>query len=89
MSYRPLVTNSRLAERNDATQLFQVVVKLKDGGECRLFYGPEGTKINRLQTTPCSVCRRDYYCNCMDKFVDVISSQVDLEELKAAQPAAK
>ncbi|ASS65907.1 MULTISPECIES: hypothetical protein [Paenibacillus] len=89
MSYRPIVTGSKLAERNDSTGLYQVVVKLKDGGECRLFYSPLGTKINRLQTTPCPVCRRDYYCSCMDNFVEEISGQVDLEELKAAQPASK
>ncbi|AJY76401.1 hypothetical protein [Paenibacillus beijingensis] len=87
MAFRPIVVDSKLVGSNAKTGLYQVLVKLRDGSQCRVFYNNKEATVNRLQTTPCPICRRDYYCNCLDKFTDQITSQIDLEGLIAADTA--
>lgn len=87
MAFRPTVVDSKLVASNPKSGLYQVLVKLRDGSQCRVFYNNKEASVNRLQTTPCPICRRDYYCHCLDKFTDQITSQIDLEEMIAAEAA--
>lgn len=81
MSYRPNVENVTKAGSNDKEGLYEFNVKLADGTECRVFYHrfPEWrlTNISRLQKTPCPVCRKDFICNCMEKFSGDIHRQIE------------
>ncbi|AWB43831.1 hypothetical protein DCC85_06080 [Paenibacillus sp. CAA11] len=80
MSYRPNVEHVTKASSNDKEGLYEFIVHLQDGTECRVFYNrfPEWklTNISRLQKTPCPVCRKDFICKCMDNFSDDIGQQM-------------
>ncbi|GGG19794.1 hypothetical protein GCM10010913_47420 [Paenibacillus aceti] len=80
MSYRPSIQNVSIAGSNEKEGLYEFAVKLADGTQCRVFYHrfPEWrlTNINRLQKTPCPVCRKDYICNCMEGFAEEFHSQL-------------
>lgn len=81
MSYRPNVTNVTKAGSNDKAGLYEFIVKLADGTECRVFYNRNPkwqlSNISRLQKTPCPVCRKDFICKCMDQFSGDIASQIE------------
>ena len=88
-SYRPIVDNVIKASSNEKEGLYEFIVHLADGTECRIFYNsvPEWqlTNISRLQKTPCPVCRKDFICKCMDSFASDIHAQLQdqwLEKLK-------
>jgi hypothetical protein len=80
MSYRPSIQNVSIAGSNEKEGLYEFAVKLADGTQCRVFYHrfPEWrlTNVNRLQKTPCPVCRKDYICNCMEDFKEDFHSQL-------------
>lgn len=84
MSYRPNVENVTMAGSNEKEGLYEFIVKLADGTECRVFYHrfPEWrlTNISRLQKTPCPVCRKDFICKCMDNFSGDIERQITDEQ---------
>ncbi|TBL80271.1 hypothetical protein [Paenibacillus thalictri] len=81
MAYQPQVVDARVVSNNPKNGLFEIVVKLKDRTECRLMYDKEAnggakvTHINRLYKEPCPICRKDFLCNCMSRFIDDISAQ--------------
>ncbi|MNW36341.1 hypothetical protein SAMN04488542_11677 [Fontibacillus panacisegetis] len=84
MSYRPSIDNVTKAASNDKDGLYEFIVKLVDGTECRVFYHrfPEWrlTNISRLQKTPCPVCRKDFICKCMDSFTGEFERQMSDEQ---------
>lgn len=81
MSYRPSVDNVTKAGSNEKDGLYEFIVTMADGTECRVFYSrnPQWRLMNisRLQKTPCPVCRKDFICKCMDSFSDAIGRQVE------------
>ena len=81
MSYRPNIVNVTKAGSNENDGLYEFIVNLADGTECRVFYNrlPNWrlTNVSRLQKTPCPVCRKDFLCKCMDKFSDDIHQQIE------------
>lgn len=85
MAYRPNITELKKAGINEKDGLYEFVLTLADGTECRVFYNrfPEWkmTNINRLLTTPCPVCRKDFICKCMDSFAGEIKQQIDDRQL--------
>jgi hypothetical protein len=80
MSYRPHITNVTKASSNDKEGLYEFIIKLADGTECRAFYHrfPEWkmTNISRLLKTPCPVCRKDFICKCMESFTADFEGQM-------------
>ncbi len=80
MSYRPIITNVREASSNEKSGLYEFIINLADGTECRAFYNrfPEWkmTNISRLQKTPCPVCRKDFICKCMESFTGELEQQI-------------
>lgn len=84
MSYRPSINDVTKAAGNENDGLYEFIVKLADGTECRVFYHrfPEWklTNISRLQKTPCPVCRKDFICKCMDSFAGEIGRQMAEDE---------
>lgn len=81
MSYRPNVENVTKAGSNEKSGLYEFIVKMTDGTQCRVFFhrDPEWrlTDISRLQKRPCPVCRKDFICKCMDKFSGDIARQME------------
>jgi hypothetical protein len=79
-SYKPSVDHVILASSNEKDGLYEFIVHMADGTECRVFYNrtPEWqlTNISRLQKTPCPVCRKDFICKCMDSFAGEINQQM-------------
>ncbi|GJM78026.1 hypothetical protein HMSSN139_05220 [Paenibacillus sp. HMSSN-139] len=80
MSYRPNVVNVTKAGSNKNDGLYEFIVNMADGTACRVFYhrNPEWrlTNVSRLQKTPCPVCRKDFICQCMEKFSGEINRQM-------------
>ncbi|ANE47775.1 hypothetical protein SY83_17470 [Paenibacillus swuensis] len=88
MAYRPQVVSAQIVSKNQSNDLFQVVAQLEDRLECRLTFSGDAstgdakaTHISRLLKEPCPICRKDYLCNCMTRYMEPISVQV-LEKLK-------
>jgi hypothetical protein len=82
MAYQPSVTHAEIVSNNTKNGLFEVVVNLKDRTSCRLIYEKDAatgtafaSHINRLLKEPCPICRKDFQCDCMTKYKDVISGQ--------------
>ncbi|WP_106766715.1 hypothetical protein [Paenibacillus faecalis] len=80
MSYRPQISNVIKAGSNEKEGLYEFIISLADGTDCRVFYSrlPEWkmTYVNRLGKTPCPVCRKDFICNCMEKYSIDIDQQM-------------
>jgi peptide subunit release factor 1 (eRF1) len=81
MAYTPQVVDAKIVSENLKNGLFEVLVELKDRSKCRIGFertedGEEhATHINRLFTEPCPVCRKDFLCNCMTRFLPTIAEQ--------------
>ncbi|UJF31219.1 hypothetical protein [Paenibacillus hexagrammi] len=82
MAYDPQVVDAKVVSDNKKNGLFEIVAVLKDRNECRLFFerDPETgvgkvTDLNRLMKEPCPICRKDYLCNCLDRFKHTIAEQ--------------
>ncbi|WP_195571494.1 hypothetical protein [Paenibacillus sp. 1001270B_150601_E10] len=82
MSYQPIVKHVDASDDNQSVGLKQLVVTMHDGTQLRLFNNNGKKTINRLLTIPCPICRKDFYCKCFDRFVDVIDEQVPEENWK-------
>lgn len=80
MSYRPTITNVTKASSNDKDGLYEFIIKLADGTECRAFYHrhPEWkmTAVSRLLKTPCPICRKDFICRCMENYTSEFDQQM-------------
>ncbi|NHN30685.1 hypothetical protein [Paenibacillus agricola] len=82
MAYQPKVMKAEIVSNNTKNGLFEVLVHLKDRTSCRLTYGKDtatgtavASHINRLLYEPCPICRKDFLCNCMNKYKEDISQQ--------------
>ncbi|MEW9699099.1 hypothetical protein [Paenibacillus sp. SI8] len=82
MAYDPQVVDAKIVSDNKKNGLFEIVVVLKDRNQCRLFFerDPETgvgkvTNLNRLMKEPCPICRKDYLCNCLDRYKQTIADQ--------------
>lgn len=81
MSYKPSVDSVIKASSNEKEGLYEFIVHLADGSECRVSYNrfPEWqiSNVSRLQKNPCPVCRKDFICDCMNRFSGVIAQQIE------------
>lgn len=91
MAYTPQVVDAKIVSDNPKNGLFEIVATLKDRTKTRIGFqrdqqsGEEhATHINRLFTEPCPVCRKDFLCNCMSKFMPTIAEQA-LQMVKSAK----
>lgn len=79
MSYQPTVKHKRLSEANldKNASLGQIVVTLQDSTQLRIINNDGKKTITRLLTMPCPICRKDFFCKCFDRYVDVIDEQLE------------
>lgn len=79
MAFNPKITDMEVSDINEKTKLYQYVVTLHDKSKYRLFLSknPEWNlqSANRLLNIPCPMCRKDYYCKCMDKHLDKLEAE--------------
>ncbi|MCD1260708.1 hypothetical protein B5M42_018055 [Paenibacillus athensensis] len=82
MAYDPQVVEAKVVSDNKKNGLFEVVAILKDRSQCRLFFERDPqtgvgkiANLNRLMKEPCPICRRDYLCNCLDRYMHKIADQ--------------
>lgn len=82
MAYDPQVVHAKIVSDNKKNGLYEVVAQLKDRNQCRLFFerDPETgvgkvTNLNRLLKEPCPICRKDYLCNCLERYMHSIADQ--------------
>jgi hypothetical protein len=93
MPFKIRISDLAASDINKDLGLYQFIATLSDGTKCRLFYtkNPDFklTDVNRLQTVPCPVCRKDYYCNCMNRFTAEFNKEVNDRDLISAALQAK
>lgn len=74
------VTDLQQSDSNEELGQFQFLVTFADKSKCRIFYekNPDWKIVNitRLLAVPCSICHRDYFCNCMDRFMEIIHQEI-------------
>ncbi|MCQ6561159.1 hypothetical protein [Paenibacillus mendelii] len=79
MAFNPKITDIQPSDSNEKTKLYQYVVTLTDKSKYRLFLSknPDWSlnSANRLLNIPCPMCRKDYYCKCMDKHLPQLESE--------------
>jgi hypothetical protein len=82
MAYDPQVIDAKLVSDNKKNGLMEVVAFLKDRNQARLTFQrdpqtgtPKVTDLNRLMNEPCPICRKDYLCNCLERYMDDIAEQ--------------
>ncbi|MCY9589457.1 hypothetical protein ACFVVQ_00765 [Paenibacillus chitinolyticus] len=82
MAYDPQVVEATKVSDNPKNGLFEVVVVLKDRTHGRIFFERnlesgeiKASRISRLLKEPCPICRKDFLCNCLDRYLDNISGQ--------------
>jgi hypothetical protein len=82
MAYEPQVVEAKIVSDNPKNGLFEVLAVLKDRTKCRIAFernastGEEiASHVNRLFTEPCPICRKDFLCNCMTRYLPSIAEQ--------------
>lgn len=74
------VTDLQKSDSNEELGQYQFVATFADKTKCRIFYekNPDWkvTSITRLLAVPCPICRRDYFCNCLDRRTDDIHREI-------------
>jgi hypothetical protein len=89
MAFKPVITNIQPSDVNEKEGMFQYVVTLSDQSKHRLFLtkNPKWklNNINRLLNIPCPICRKDYYCKCMDRHLAAFEDEFTdkIEKIKA------
>jgi hypothetical protein len=80
--YQPRVVEAKKLEDPNKQGLFDIMVTLHDANRVRVSCSMDKETgqakvdyVNRLYTVPCSVCRKDFLCNCLDHFKQTIFDQ--------------
>lgn len=82
MAYQAKVVEATLVSENKQNGFFEIVAVLADRNRCRVTFeidpqtgAPKATHINRLYTVPCGICKKDFLCYCLDRYIEVIAVQ--------------
>lgn len=80
MRKKLVVDHVALSDHNEELGLYQFILTFTDQSKARVFVhkDPEWriTAINRLLNIPCTICRKDYYCKCFEKYIPDIEQQL-------------
>lgn len=80
MAFQPNILSVELSEKNESAGLYHFLVRF-NGVTCRVFYEKNPTlkakSVTRLLAEPCPICKADYYCNCMQRFLEPIEQQIN------------
>ncbi|WP_438446595.1 hypothetical protein [Gorillibacterium sp. sgz5001074] len=82
MAYQPKVIDAKVVSENPNNGYFEIVAELHDRNRCRLTFEkdpetgtPKVTHVNRLYTVPCGICKKDFLCYCLNRYMDDIGAQ--------------
>lgn len=82
MAYQAKVVEATVVSENKKNGFFEIVAVLSDRNRCRLTFetdpetgAPKVTHINRLYTVPCGICKKDFLCYCLNRYMDEIADQ--------------
>lgn len=82
MAYQPKVVKAQVVSDNPKNGLFELSVVLEDRNHCRVILERDlttgeirPTHINRLFKEPCAICKKDFLCSCMDRYLYTIADQ--------------
>ncbi|WP_230192751.1 hypothetical protein [Paenibacillus sp. CECT 9249] len=82
------IKNFELSDSNKAEGLYQFIITFTNETKSRIFYTNQPTwkplSITRLLNKPCSICYKDYYCSCLDKYIEDIHQEISDKGLFAA-----
>ncbi|MDF2723218.1 MAG: hypothetical protein K0Q59_2893 [Paenibacillus sp.] len=74
------VTDLQQSDTNEKLGLYQFVATFANKTKCRIFYekNPDWkiNSVTRLLYVPCPICRRDYFCGCLDRFTNEIHQEI-------------
>jgi hypothetical protein len=80
MSVKFTISNVEKSDINEKAGLYQFIVTFADQSKGRLFYSknPDWKLINvsRLLNVPCPMCRKDYYCKCLEYYSQELDQEV-------------
>lgn len=82
MAYQAKVVEATVVSENKKNGFFEILAVLSDRNRCRITLemdpatgAPKATHINRLYTVPCGICKKDYLCYCLNRYMDQIAEQ--------------
>jgi hypothetical protein len=82
MAYQPKVIDVKVVSENPQNGFIEVVAELHDRNRCRVVFETDpntgvrkATNVSRLYTVPCGVCKKDYLCYCLNRYLDEIGEQ--------------
>jgi len=82
MAYQPKVVNARIVSENPKNGFFEIVAELADQNHCRLTFEKDPTTgeskvthVNRLYKVPCGICKKDFLCYCLNRYMHEIGRQ--------------
>lgn len=82
MAYQARVVEANVVSENKQNGFFEIVAVLSDRNRCRITFEsdketgkPKATHINRLYTVPCGICKKDFLCYCLNRYMDQIGEQ--------------
>ncbi|MDF2924280.1 MAG: hypothetical protein K0R57_3194 [Paenibacillaceae bacterium] len=82
MAYQAKVVEATLVSENKQNGFIEIVAELADRNRCRVTFEKDAqsgsykpTHINRLYTVPCGICKKDFQCYCLDRYMDIIAVQ--------------
>jgi hypothetical protein len=82
MAYQAKVVEAEIVSDNKQNGFFEIVAVLSDRNRCRISFErnsetgeAKATHINRLYTVPCGICKKDYLCYCLNRYMDVLGEQ--------------
>lgn len=80
MAYKPQVISADIVSHNKKNGLVEIVANLDDRSVCRVTYENvngehKPSNISRLLVQPCPICKKDFLCKCMDRYLEPIANQ--------------
>ncbi|PZD94353.1 hypothetical protein DNH61_18265 [Paenibacillus sambharensis] len=79
MAFNPVIFDLQPSDKNEKEGLYQYIATFSDQSKCRLFLTKKPdwklAHANRLLNIPCPMCRKDYYCKCMEKHLPAIEAE--------------
>jgi len=82
MAYQPKVIDAKVVSENPKNGFIEIVAELSDRNRCRVTFepdpntgAPKATHVSRLYTVPCGICKKDFLCYCLTRYMDTIGEQ--------------
>jgi hypothetical protein len=81
MAFYPTIKDLQESDKNPEQNLYQYIATLTDQSKHRLFLKKDEAGewvlmgANRLLNIPCPICRKDYYCKCINDYMPQLEDE--------------